>query len=270
MESLINEQDPHARQGSFWSGTMKIVILGGTGLIGTQLSKKLLDAGHAVVAASPRTGVNAVTGEGLAAALEGADVVVDVANSPSFEDAAVLSFFESSGRNLMAAEAAAGIKHHIALSVVGTDRVPDSGYLRAKNAQEVIIRASGIPFTILRATQFFEFMGSIAYGGTEGEIVRLTSAALQPIASQDVVTALAALVAEPPRNATLELAGPEKEPLDQFVRRFMVTRKDTRTVITDANARYFGAVISDESLTPGANPILGQTKFESWLANMAT
>jgi uncharacterized protein YbjT (DUF2867 family) len=249
---------------------MKVLVIGGTGLIGTQLVRKLRTLGHEVAPASPKTGVDVLTGAGLAAALAGVDVVVDVANSPSFEAAAVMEFFETSGRNLMAAEATAGIKHHIALSVVGVDRLPDNAYFRAKVAQENLIKASGIPYTILRATQFFEFMGAIAYDGTDGQALRLTSAAMQPIASNDVADALARLVTEgAPRNATLELAGPERQPLDRFVRRFMISTKDARTVITDPTATYFGAPLTDESLVPGADPLLGQTRFEAWLADAA-
>lgn len=244
---------------------MKIVVIGGTGLIGAPLVSQLRDAGHEVIAASPRNGVNAVTGEGLQAALAGAQVVVDVANSPSFEDAAVLGFFQDSTRNLLAAAEAAGVKQLLALSVVGTERMLDSGYFRAKMAQEELIKAGRVPYTILRATQFYEFLGAIAYTGAVGDTVHLSSAALQPIAAADVSAALARLALEAPRNATLEVAGPEKAPLDQFVRRYMQATGDTRPVISGPDAGYFGAPLTDESLTPGAGPILGPTQFAAWL-----
>ena len=200
---------------------MKIVVIGGSGLIGTKLVNRLRQKGHEVVAASPNSGVNTITGEGLAEALAGAQVVVDVANSPSFEDKAVLEFFETSGRNLLAAEAAAGVGHHVALSVVGTDRLPDSGYFRAKMAQENLIKASGIPYTIVRSTQFFEFVGGIAQSGTDGQTVRLSPALLQPIVSDDVAAAMADVAVGAPVNGTVEIAGPEKVPLDELVRRFL-------------------------------------------------
>jgi uncharacterized protein YbjT (DUF2867 family) len=245
---------------------MKIVIIGGSGLIGTKLAKNLRKQGHEVVAASPSLGVNTITGEGLANALAGAQVVVDVANSPSFEDKAVLEFFETSGRNLMAAEKIAGVKHHIALSVVGTDRLLASGYFRAKMAQETLIKASAIPYTIVRATQFFEFVGAIAQSATEGQSVRLSSALLQPIVSDDVAAALAQVAVSDPLNATIELAGPEPMPLDGLVRQYLSATKDPRKVITDANARYFGTEVNDQSLTPGKNPRLGSTHFADWLS----
>lgn len=248
---------------------MKIVILGGTGLIGAELTRQLRAAGHEAIAASPRTGVNAVTGEGLAAALQGAQVVVDVSNSPSFEDAPVLAFFENSTRNLLAAAKDAGVKHYIALSVVGTDRMLAAGYFRAKMTQEQLIQASGIPYTILRATQFYEFLGAIAYGGTVGDTVHLSSAALQPVAAVDVSTALAKLVEAAPHNGLLEVAGPEKAPLEQFVSRFMRSTGDTRHVVSGPEAGYFGTPLTDESLTPGTGPILGATRFEAWLGKAA-
>ncbi|HEY0913288.1 MAG TPA: SDR family oxidoreductase [Solimonas sp.] len=248
---------------------MKLVIIGGTGLIGSELTRQLREAGHEVIAASPRTGVNAVTGEGLAAALQGAQVVVDVSNSPSFEDQPVLAFFENSTRNLLAASAAAGVQHYIALSVVGTERMLAAGYFRAKMAQEELIQASGIPYTILRATQFYEFLGAIAYGGTVGDTVHLSSAALQPIAAADVSSALAKLAVVAPHNGMLEVAGPEKAPLDGFVRRFMQTTGDVRAVVSSREAGYFGTPLTDESLTPGAGPILGPTHFDAWLGKVA-
>ena len=245
---------------------MKIVIIGGSGLIGTKLASKLRQLGHEVNAASPSSGVNAVTGEGLDKALEGAQVVVDVANSPSFEDQAVLKFFETSSRNLLAAEAKAGVRHHVALSVVGTDRLSDSGYLRAKLAQENLITASNIPYTILRSTQFFEFLGGIAQTGTEGNTVFLSPARVQPIASDDVAAALADVVLAAPANGVIEVAGPEQFSLAKLVQRFLSAKQDPREVVPDANALYFGEKLNDQSLTPGAAPRIGPTRFENWLS----
>jgi uncharacterized protein YbjT (DUF2867 family) len=245
---------------------MKIVIIGGSGLIGTKLASKLRQLGHEVNAASPSSGVNAVTGEGLDKALEGAQVVVDVANSPSFEDQAVLKFFETSSRNLLAAEAKAGVRHHVALSVVGTDRLSDSGYLRAKLAQENLITASNIPYTILRSTQFFEFLGGIAQTGTEGNTVFLSPARVQPIASDDVAAALADVVLAAPANGVIEVAGPEQFSLAKLVQRFLTAKQDPRKVVPDANALYFGEKLNDQSLTPGAAPRIGPTRFENWLS----
>jgi uncharacterized protein YbjT (DUF2867 family) len=244
---------------------MKIVVIGGSGLIGTKLVKNLRQRANEVVAASPSSGVNTLTGEGLAKALAGAQVVVDVANSPSFEDKAVLEFFETAGRNLLAAEAAAGVGHHVALSVVGTDRLPASGYFRAKMAQENLIKASPVPYTIVRATQFFEFIGSIAQSATEGQTIRLSPAFLQPIASDDVATALVDVVVGAPLNGTVELAGPEPIRLDELVRRFLSANRDARKVTTDVHALYFGTELKDQSLTPGDNPRIGPTRFEDWL-----
>jgi uncharacterized protein YbjT (DUF2867 family) len=246
---------------------MKIVVIGGSGLIGTKLVNRLRHAGHEVVAASPNSGVNTITGEGLAEVLVGAQVVVDVANSPSFEDKAVLEFFETSGRNLLAAEAAAGVRHHVALSVVGSDRLPESGYLRAKMAQERLIKASKIPYTILRSTQFFEFAGGIAQSATVGQTVRLSPALLQPVMSDDVADALADVTLGSPVNGTIELAGPEKLPLDEIVRRFLSAKQDPRQVIADVHARYFGTELDDQSLTPGDNPRIGTTRFNDWLSH---
>ncbi len=245
--------------------TMKIVIIGGTGLIGTKLVNNLRQQGHEVVVASPSRGINSVTGEGLAAALVGAQVVVDVTNSPSWEDKAVLEFFETSTRNLLAAEAVAGVRHHIALSVVGTERLLASGFFRAKLAQEKLIQASPIPYTIVRATQFFEFVGSIANSATDGQTVRLPSALLQPIVSDDVATALASVAVAEPSNSMLELAGPEAIPLDEVVRQFLKANRDPRTVVTDDQAPYFGIPLNHRSLVPGENPRLGPTHFEAWL-----
>lgn len=245
---------------------MKIVVIGGTGLIGSKLVKNLRERGHDVLAAAPSTGVNSITREGLAQAMDGAEIVVDVANAPSWEDQAVLEFFETSGRNLLAAEAAAGVRHHVALSIVGSERLPDNGYFRAKVAQENLIKASGIPYTILRATQFFEFVGGIAQSATVGEEIRLSPALFQPIASDDVVAALADVALAAPINGTLEVAGPEAMPLDELVRRFLRATQDTRKVVPDVHARYFGDVLDDQSLTPGKNPRLGAIHFEDWLA----
>src|SRR5215831_4010603 len=244
---------------------VKIVVIGGTGLIGTKLVKNLSDRGHDVLPASPNTGVNTITREGLAKALDGAEVVVDVANAPIWEDKAVLEFFETSGRNLLAAEAAAGVRHHVALSIVGSERLPDNGYFRAKVAQESLIKASAIPYTILRATQFFELVGSIAQSATVGEEIRLSPALIQPIASEDVAAALADVAVAPPVNGTVEVAGPEAMPLDELVRRFLRATQDTRKVVPDVRARYFGGFLSDRTLTPGENPRIGAIRFEDWL-----
>lgn len=245
---------------------MKIVVIGGSGLIGTKLVNRLRQKGHDVLAASPNTGVNTITGEGLAKALAGAQVVVDVANSPSFEDRAVLQFFETAGRNLLAAEADAGVKHHVALSVVGADRLPDNGYLRAKMAQERLIKASGIPYTIVRSTQFFEFVNGIAQSGTVGQTVRLSPALLQPIASDEVADAMTDATLGAPVNGMIEIAGPERIPLDELARRYLKATKDPRQVIADVHAPYFGTELNDQSLTPGENPRLGSMRFEDWLS----
>ncbi len=244
---------------------MTIVVIGGSGLIGTKLVNNLRQRGHEVVAASLSSGVNILTGEGLAEALAGARVVIDVANSPSFEDKAVLEFFETAGRNLLAAEAAAGVGHHIALSVVGTDRLLASGYFRAKMAQEHLIKASEIPYTIVRSTQFFEFVSGIAQSATEGQAVRLSPALVQPVVSDDVAAALADVAVEEPLNGTVELAGPEPIRLDELVRRFLSANRDARKVTTDVHARYFGIELNDQSLIPGDNPRIGPTRFEDWL-----
>lgn len=236
---------------------MKVVIIGGSGLIGKKLAALLQQAGHSVVAASPSSGVNTVTGEGLAEALARAEVVVDVTNSPSFEDAAVMAFFKSSTQNLLAAEIAAGVRHHVALSVVGAERSPDSGYLRAKVAQESIIKASTVPYTIVRATQFFEFLASIAHVSTQGQTVRTSSAKLQPIAADDVAAALAKVATEAPLNGTCEIAGPQALGLDELLRRTLQARRDPREVVTDDDALYFGARIDDASLTPGVGARIG-------------
>lgn len=244
---------------------MKIVVIGGTGLIGSKLVQQLTARGHEAVAASPNTGVNTLTGEGLAQVLVGAQVVVDVANSPSFEDKAVLDFFETSGRNLLAAEAAAGVQHHVALSVVGTERLQASGYFRAKLAQEKLIKAAAIPYTIVHATQFLEFLGGIAQAGTEGQTVRLSPALVQPIASDDVATAMADAALGAPVNGTIEIAGPERVGLAALVRRYLAAIGDARTVVADAAAPYFGVQLDDRSLTPGDAPRLGAITFETWM-----
>ncbi len=252
---------------SMEKSTMKIVVIGGSGLIGKKLVNNLRQRGHQVVAASPSSGVNTLTGEGLANALAGAAVVIDVANSPSFEDKAALEFFQTSGRNLLAAEATADVGHHIALSVVGADRLLASGYFRAKMAQENLIKASPIPYTIVRATQFFEFVGSIAQSATDGQSVRLPPALMQPIASDDVAAALAEIAVEHPLNGTIELAGPEPIRQDDLVRQFLNATGDARTVITDPKALYYGITVNDQSLTPGDHPRLGPTRFEDWLSS---
>ena len=245
---------------------MKIVVIGGTGLIGSKVVSNLRQKGHEVIAAAPNTGVNTITGEGLAEAVAGAQVVIDLANSPNFADDAVMAFFKTSGRNLLAAAANAGVRHHIALSVVGSDRLPDSGYLRAKVAQEKLIKASGIPYTIIRSTQFFEFLGGIAQSATDGETVRLSPAHLQPVASDDVAALVAKVATAAPANGVIELAGPERIGLDDLVRRYLEAKRDTRKVVADIHARYFGAELNDRSLTPGDNPNIGATSFETWLS----
>jgi uncharacterized protein YbjT (DUF2867 family) len=244
---------------------MKIVVIGGSGLIGKKLVKILGGRGHEVVAASPFTGVNAVTGEGLAEALRGARVVVDVANAPSWEDQAVLEFFETSGRNLLTAGAAAGVGHHVALSVVGTDRLLASGYFRAKMAQEALIKAATVPYTIVRATQFFEFVGGIVQFSTEGQTVRLPPALMQPIAADDVAALLADVAVAAPLNGTVEIAGPELIRLDELARRYLTATRDARTVTTDPGAKYYGVAVDDRSLTPGDNPRTGPTRFAEWI-----
>jgi uncharacterized protein YbjT (DUF2867 family) len=245
---------------------MKIVVIGGTGLVGSQVVQQLRARGHEAVAASPNTGVNTLTGEGLAAALAGAQVVVDVANSPSFEDQAVLAFFQTSGRNLLAAEAAAGVQHHVALSVVGTERLQGSGYFRAKLVQEKLIEAAGIPYTIVRATQFFEFLGSIAQSGTDGQAVRLPGALVQCIASQDVATAMADHAVSAPVNGMVEIGGPHQVGMADLVQRYLRATGDARTVQADANAPYFGVQIDDRSLTAGPGAWLGAMDFAAWMA----
>src|SRR5438093_5464660 len=247
---------------------MKIVVIGGTGLIGTKLVNNLRERGQEVVAASPSSGVNTFTGEGLAEALTGAQVVVDVANAPSSEDKAVMEFFETAGRNLLAAEATAGVRHHVALSIVGADRLPASGYLRAKVAQENLIKASKVPFTIVRSTQFFEFVKAIAQSATEGQTVRLSPGMMQPIAADDVAAAVTDVAVAEPLNGTIEIAGPEPIRMDEFVRRFLSATGDARKVTEDVHAQYFGTELNDQSLVPGPgdNPRLGPTYYDEWLS----
>lgn len=244
---------------------MKIIVIGGTGLIGTKLVKNLREDVQEVVAASPSSGVNSVTGEGLAGALKGASVVVDVTNSPSWEDAAVLKFFETSTRNLLDYEAAAGVGHHVALSVVGTERMLESGFFRAKLAQENLIKASSIPYSIVRATQFFEFVKSIADLSTEGNTVRLPSVFIQPMSADDVASALGEIATSSPLNDTVEIGGPEQFRLDELIRRELAARKDPREVITDPHARYYGIQVSERTMVPNEGARLGETRFEDWL-----
>ena len=244
---------------------MKIVVIGGTGLIGSKTVAILRQGGHEVVAASPKTGVNSITGEGLQEAMAGAQVVIDLTNSPSFEDRAVLEFFETSGRNLLAAEAAAGVQHHVALSIVGTDRTPDNGYFRAKVAQEHLIEASGIPYTIIRATQFLEFLGGIAAGSVEGNTVRLSPGLFQPIAADDVASIVAEVALTTPRNGIVEIAGPERAPFNEIVARYLQAVGDPREVVRDPEARYFGGLVEERSLVPLGDARLGRIGLDEWL-----
>lgn len=248
---------------------MKIVVIGGSGLIGSRLVKQLREHGQEAIAASPDSGVNSVTGEGLADVLKGAPVVVDVSNAPSWEDSAVMKFFETSTRNLLSAEAAASVKHHVALSVVGTDRMLESGYFRAKIAQENLVKRSSIPYTIVRATQFFEFVKAIADFSTEGNKVRMPSALIQPMAADDVASALARVAVGPPVNGIVEIGGPEKFRLDELVRRDLAARNDPREVVTDPHGRYYGIEVSERTLIPGDDAQLGKTRFETWLSQSA-
>jgi uncharacterized protein YbjT (DUF2867 family) len=247
---------------------MKIVVIGGSGLIGSKLVGLLRGRGHHVVAASPQSGVDALTGRGLADALVGAQVVVDVANAPSFEDAAVLAFFETAGRNLLAAAAAAGVQHHVALSVVGTDRLQQSGYFRAKAAQERLITGSGRPYTIVHSTQFFEFVGGIAQSGTsvDGRTVRLSPAFIQPVSSDDIAAVMTDVAIGPPLDGVIEVAGPQRVRLHELVQAYLAAKKDPRAVVADVQARYFGARLDETTLVPGAQARLGTRRFEEWLA----
>lgn len=244
---------------------MKILVIGATGLIGSKVVQRLTTRGHQIVAASPATGVDILTGEGLDAAMTGVEVVIDLSNSPSFEDQAVLDFFQTAGRNLATAEAKAGVKHHLALSVVGTEKLTASGYFRGKIAQEALIRDSGIPYTIVHSTQFYEFLGGIIKAGTDGEKVRLSPAYVQPIASEDVADAVARFAVDAPINGIVEIAGPEREHLAELAKRFMGHHQDPREVVSDIHAPYFGAELEAGTLLPGKNAWLASTRFESWL-----
>ena len=244
---------------------MNIVVIGGTGLIGSKTVAILRQGGHEVVAASPNSGVNTITGEGVKEAVAGAQVVIDLANSPSFEDKAVLEFFETAGRNLVPAEAAAGVRHHVALSIVGTDRMPDNGYFRAKVAQERLIEASGIPYTIIRSTQFLEFLRGIADEGTNGNIVRLSPGLFQPIAADDVAAAVADVALAAPKNGIVEIAGPERAPFNEIVARYLKAVRDPRQVVRDPEARYWGGRVEERSLVPLGEARLGHIDLDEWL-----
>ncbi len=244
---------------------MKIVVIGGTGLIGSKTVPILRQGGHEVVAASPNTGVNSITGEGLKEAMAGTQVVIDLANSPSFEDKAVLEFFETSGRNLLAAEAAAEVRHHVALSIVGTDRTPDNGYFRAKVAQEKLIEKSGIPYTIIRSTQFMEFLGGIAASSAHGNMVRLSPGLFQPIAADDVAAIVAEVALAAPRSGIVEIAGPERAPFNEIVARYLEALGDPRVVVSDPEARYFGGRVEERSLVPLGEARLGRIGLDEWL-----
>jgi uncharacterized protein YbjT (DUF2867 family) len=244
---------------------MKIVVIGGTGLIGSKTVAILRQGGHEVVAASPKSGINAITGEGLKEAMAGATVVIDLANSPSFEDKAVLEFFETSGRNLVAAEAAAGVRHHVALSIVGTDRTPDNGYFRAKVAQEKLIEASGIPYTIIRATQFLEFLGTIAATSADGNMIRLSPGLFQPIAADDVAAIVADVALAAPRSGIVDIAGPERAPFNEIIARYLKAVGDPREVVSDPEARYWGGRVEQRSLVPLGEARLGRIGLDEWL-----
>jgi uncharacterized protein YbjT (DUF2867 family) len=247
---------------------MKIVVIGGTGLIGSKTTVILRQGGHEVLAASPKNGVNTITGEGLKVALAGTPVVIDLSNSPSFEDKAVLEFFETSGRNLFPVEAAAGVRHHIALSIVGTDRTPDNGYFRAKVAQEKLIEASGISYTIIRSTQFLEFLGGIADSCTDGKVVRISPGLFQPIASDDVAPIVAEVALAAPRNGIVEIAGPERAPFNEIVARYLKAVGDPRQVMNDPGARYFGGRVEEHSLVPLGQARLGRIGLDEWLRRL--
>jgi uncharacterized protein YbjT (DUF2867 family) len=244
---------------------MKIVVIGGTGLIGSKTVAILRQRGHEVVAASPKSGINSITGEGLKEAMDGARVVIDLANSPSFEDKAVLEFFETSGRNLLAVEAAAGVRHHVALSIVGADRMPDNGYFRAKVAQEKLIETSGIPYTIIRSTQFLEFLDGIAASSADGNIVRISPGLFQPIAADDVAAIVADVALAAPRNGIIEIAGPERAPFNEFVARYLKAVGDPREVVSDPEARYWGGRVEERSLVPLGEARLGRIGLDEWL-----
>jgi uncharacterized protein YbjT (DUF2867 family) len=244
---------------------MKIVVIGGTGLIGSKTVSILRKAGHDVVAASPRNGINSITGEGLKQAMAGTDVVVDLANSPSFENKAVLEFFETSGRNLLAAEAAAGVKHHVALSIVGTDRTPENGYFRAKVAQEKLVVASGIPYTIVRATQFLEFLKAIADSSIDGKVIKVSPGMFQPIAADDVAPLVADAALAPPRNGIVDIAGPERAPFNEIIARYLKAVGDVRQVVGDPSARYWGGRVEELSLVPLGEARLGRITLDEWV-----
>jgi uncharacterized protein YbjT (DUF2867 family) len=244
---------------------MKIVVVGGTGLIGSKTVSILRKAGHDVLAASPKNGINSITGEGLKEAMAGADVVVDLANSPSFEDKAVLEFFQISGRNLLAAERAAGVKHHVALSIVGTDRTPDNGYFRAKVAQEKLIVSSGMAYTIVRATQFLEFLGAIAESSMDGNVLKVSPGAFQPIAADDVARLVVDAALAPPRNGIVDIAGPERAPFNEIIARYLKAVGDNRQVVRDPSARYWGGLVDDRSLVPLGEARLGRITLEDWV-----
>ena len=244
---------------------MKVVVIGGTGLIGSKTTAILRQAGHDVLAASPRNGINSITGEGLKEAMTGTDVVVDLANSPSFEDKAVLEFFETSGRNLLTGEAAAGVKHHVALSIVGTDRTPENGYFRAKFAQEKLVVASGIPYTIVRATQFLEFLKAIADSSVDGNVIKISPGAFQPIAADDVAPLVADAALAAPRNGIVDIAGPERAPFNEIIARYLKATGDARQVVSDPSARYWGGLVDDRSLVPLGEARLGRITLEEWL-----
>ena len=243
---------------------MKIVVIGGTGLIGSKTVAILRQGGHEVVAASPNSGVNTITGEGVKEAVAGAQVVIDLANSPSFEDKAVLEFFQTSGRHLLEAEAAAGVRHHVALSIVGTDRTPDNGYFRAKVAQEKLIEASGVPYTIIRSTQFLEFLRGIADEATKGNIVKVSPGLFQPIAADDVAAVVADVALAAPRNGIVEIAGPERAPFDEIIARYLKAVGDPREVVRDPEARYWGGRVEERSLVPLGEARLGRIGFDEW------
>ncbi len=248
---------------------MKIVVIGGSGLIGSKTVERLRKKGHDVVAASPNTGVNTITGEGLDQALAGAKVVIDLSNSPSFEEKAAVDFFETSGRNLLKAEQAAGVGHHVALSVVGTERLQSTGYFRAKMAQETLIRKSGVPYTIVHSTQFFEFTGAIAQTGTVGDVAHVPTAYFQPISADDVADAVAAVALSAPVNGVVEIAGPERTRMSDLVARYLKAIHDPREVVGDSHALYYGYEIDDRTLVPGEQARIGATRFEDWLQQSA-
>jgi len=244
---------------------MKIVVIGGSGLIGAKTTAILRQGGHEVLAASRKNGIDAMTGKGLTEAMAGASVVIDLANSPSFEDKAVLEFFETSGRNLLAAEATAGIRHHVALSIVGTDRTPDNGYFRAKVAQEKLIEASRIPYTIVRATQFMEFLGMIAASSADGNVIRLSPGLFQPIAADDVAAIVADIALAPPKNGIVDIAGPDRAPFNEIIARYLKAAGDTREVVRDPEALYWGGRVEEKSLVPLGEARLGRIGLDEWL-----